>query len=169
MSITLKIIRYQGNPGEHGITAIFGRDGGNIGRADDNDLILVDPERYVSRHHAKISYENGNYYLTDWSTGGTFIDGNSIPLGGKTERLKNGMRLLMGEYELLVGIKEAQQQEGRPEPEILPLPTAQGEPEMFLTGTDSILNVGTIGASRNLLEDIPTTEADDGFSDIARL
>ncbi len=48
-----------------------------IGRDDSCDL--VEPLPYVSSKHAKITYVNGNYYLSDCnSSAGTFLNGQEV-------------------------------------------------------------------------------------------
>ncbi len=50
-----------------------------IGRAPDSDVVL--PERSVSRHHARIFYEGGHYWLKDLdSANGTTLNGKKIKL-----------------------------------------------------------------------------------------
>lgn len=44
-----------------------------IGRAADNTIVLT--SEMISRHHATLSWENGQIVLTDSSTNGTFING----------------------------------------------------------------------------------------------
>ena len=36
-----------------------------LGRADQNDVVLEDPSKAVSREHAELTYRNGGYVLTD--------------------------------------------------------------------------------------------------------
>ncbi|GAB4529571.1 MAG: DUF3662 and FHA domain-containing protein [Anaerolineales bacterium] len=49
----------------------------NIGRRPDNDLVIGDPR--VSRAHAQLRAERGQYYLFDLNaTGGTFVNGRRI-------------------------------------------------------------------------------------------
>jgi pSer/pThr/pTyr-binding forkhead associated (FHA) protein len=48
-----------------------------IGRMEDNDLIIQEPQ--ISRYHAKLDAEHGQFNLTDLdSTGGTSINGTRI-------------------------------------------------------------------------------------------
>jgi DNA-binding winged helix-turn-helix (wHTH) protein len=45
-----------------------------IGRSDDNDLVLPDPEKKVSRRHGTIEYASGRWWLVDeGSANGTFL------------------------------------------------------------------------------------------------
>ncbi|MBB6091531.1 type VI secretion system protein [Povalibacter uvarum] len=86
---------------------LFGVTGGRIGRAQDNDWVLPDPDRYVSSHHVKVGFRGGKWVLEDTSTNGTFINGSDTPasLEGPYS-LQDGDRLRLGDYELLVSIDE---------------------------------------------------------------
>jgi type VI secretion system protein len=86
---------------------LFGVTGGKIGRAQDNDWILPDPDRYVSSHHCKVDFRAGRWMLEDTSTNGVFINGSDTPAsvdGAYT--LQDGDRLRLGDYEVLVSIDE---------------------------------------------------------------
>lgn len=68
--------------------------GKTLGRAIENDIVL--PDMYVSRKHAKISFENGVYVIEDLnSTNGTFLNGDDIKGKGK-QPLKDGDELRFG-------------------------------------------------------------------------
>jgi type VI secretion system protein len=86
---------------------LFGVTGGRIGRAQDNDWVLPDPDRYVSSHHVKVGFRGGKWVLEDTSTNGTFINGSDTPasLEGPYS-LQDGDRLRLGDYELLVSIDD---------------------------------------------------------------
>src|SRR5262245_26769457 len=86
---------------------LFGVSGGRIGRASDNDWILPDPERYISSHHAKVSFRAGRWVLEDTSTNGVFVNENNTPVATEGPcPLKDGDRLRMGDYEILVSIDD---------------------------------------------------------------
>src|SRR5262245_1281061 len=86
---------------------LFGVTGGRIGRAADNDWILPDPDRYVSSHHAKVAFQAGKWVLEDTSTNGVFINGADTPASIEgAYSLKDGDRLRMGDYEILVSIDD---------------------------------------------------------------
>ena len=90
--------------GEHA-SRVFGVHGGRIGRAASNDWILPDPERFLSGHHATIDYRGGQWFLTDTSSNGTFLNDSTVPLGRDNSHvLKNGDRVRMGEYDFTVAI-----------------------------------------------------------------
>lgn len=86
---------------------LFGVTGGRIGRAQDNDWILPDPDRYVSSHHCKVSFRAGSWLLEDTSTNGVFINGADTPASVEgAYSLQDGDRLRVGDYEILVSIDD---------------------------------------------------------------
>jgi type VI secretion system protein len=86
---------------------LFGVTGGRIGRAQDNDWILPDPDRYVSSHHCKVEFRAGQWILEDTSTNGVFINGADTPASVEgAYTLQDGDRLRLGDYEVLVSIDE---------------------------------------------------------------
>jgi type VI secretion system protein ImpI/type VI secretion system protein len=79
----------------------------SIGRGEDNDWVLADPNRHLSKRHCTIAFRSGRWTVTDHSTNGTFLDRAAEPLGrGVTAPLRDGSRLTLGEYELEVRIEE---------------------------------------------------------------
>ncbi len=48
----------------------FGRNGGLIGRGGECDWAIPDRKRHLSKQHARVSYRNGAFYLTDTSSNG---------------------------------------------------------------------------------------------------
>ncbi len=88
-------------------TRMFGVTGGRIGRSADNDWILPDPDRYISSHHGEIRFDAGRWLLEDVSTNGTFVNGSETPLSQHgAYQLRDGDRLRMGDYDILVSIDE---------------------------------------------------------------
>lgn len=86
---------------------LFGVTGGRIGRAQDNDWILPDPDRYVSSHHCKVAFRAGEWVLEDTSTNGVFINGSDTPASIEgAYSLQDGDRLRLGDYEVLVSIDD---------------------------------------------------------------
>jgi len=79
-----------------------------IGRSQDNDWVLPDPERLISASHCSIQYRDGNYLLTDNSTNGVELATSSIRLRrGNSERLMDGEVIRIGDYEILATITQA--------------------------------------------------------------
>src|SRR6185503_19959734 len=106
MLLALSVISAQGR--ELGPTAykVFDERGGSIGRLENNDWTLPDPEKFVSTCHARIRCVAGAYYLDDASTNGTFINTEQQPDGGESACLRDGDRILIGNYEILVQLIE---------------------------------------------------------------
>jgi len=94
---------------------VFETRGGTIGRTQGNDWVLPDPERYVSGNHARVEYRDGVYYLGDTSTNGVFVNGSSQPVGaGNYVALHDGDRLVIGDYEIGVGVDGGESAAGNP-------------------------------------------------------
>ncbi len=72
----------------------------SIGREDDNDMVMADYS--ISRHHAKITLENGKLLLTDiGSKNGTFINDIRLPLNMPQE-FKIGHVVAFGRFQFSV-------------------------------------------------------------------
>jgi len=80
MALRLTIISEQGPLLGDSASIVFGVGGGRIGRAHDNDWVLPDPQRYVSAHHARVLFRDGQYLLEDCSTNGVFINDSTAPV-----------------------------------------------------------------------------------------
>lgn len=76
-----------------------------IGRSQESDWVLPDPERLVSSRHCVIQYKDGRYYLTDNSTNGVELVNAGIRLRrGNSEPLEDGELIRIGDYEIRVRI-----------------------------------------------------------------
>ncbi len=94
--IVLRVLSYNGAPAE-GPQAQFDELGGTIGRADNNQLVLPDPERTISRVHARVVFRNGGYAVVD--NGSNPISVNGLAVGsGREQALKPGDQLQIGGY-----------------------------------------------------------------------
>ena len=87
-----------------------------IGRSDDADWVLADPERIVSKRHCRIERQAGGFLLTDMSTNGVLVNG--VPLGREASRtLVDKDVLTLGDAIIAVAIETAA-------PGVAPLPVA---------------------------------------------
>lgn len=77
-----------------------------IGRSPDNDLVLPDPEKSISKRHCAIEFSHGAVTAIDMSTNGTFLNYAKVPVGEVPAPLNDGDVLTIGPYELLVEISE---------------------------------------------------------------
>ncbi len=107
MALIIRSISYKGLPPSQEISGQFDAQGGTIGRAPNNHLVLPDPEKFVSRLHATVVFEAGQFFIQDSSTGGTYLNGGDIPLHQARAQLYDGEKLRIGDYELLVTITDA--------------------------------------------------------------
>ena len=116
MSIVISIVKLPEGAVDTKATHTFALQGGTIGRSSDNDWILEDPERFISSKHSQISFENGQYYITDLSTNGTFSNGAAEPIGkGNTIQLNDGDKFALGDYEFLASVWEQEELASAPD------------------------------------------------------
>ena len=89
-----------------GLAASFDELGGSIGRADHNQLVLPDPERSISRVHAKIVFRAGGYVVVDNGSNPIVLNGKPLDSGSE-QPLKAGDKLQIGAY--LLDVSDAVQ------------------------------------------------------------
>jgi type VI secretion system protein ImpI/type VI secretion system protein len=111
MTLTLTILRCpDGVPPQ---TRTVGGGEFSIGRGAENDWVLPDPERVLSKRHCTLAYRSGGWQVADRSTNGTFLNRENEPIGDGVQRdLRDGDRLRLGPYELEVHITEARPEAG---------------------------------------------------------
>ena len=83
--ITITVASYNGAQLAQPLAGHFDEMGGNIGRADNNQLVLPDPERTISRVHAQVVFRGGRYAIVD--RGSNPISVNGRPLGNGQEAM----------------------------------------------------------------------------------
>ncbi|MCP3850637.1 MAG: type VI secretion system-associated FHA domain protein TagH [Gammaproteobacteria bacterium] len=101
MDLLLEIISHQ----RHVLTDtqskfIFKAAGGTIGRNENNDWSINDPERLISGHHASIQFEKNQFIIIDNSSNGLFINHDEYPLGEQLHTIVNGDIFLLGQYSI---------------------------------------------------------------------
>ncbi|MEO0916189.1 MAG: type VI secretion system-associated FHA domain protein TagH [Pseudomonadota bacterium] len=70
-----------------------------VGRGQDADWRIHDPDNFISRKHFVVSSEGDHVVITDASSGGLFVDGATEALGpGNSVRVEDGMRLRFGDF-----------------------------------------------------------------------
>lgn len=107
MTLTLRVISAQCQELGQDCLRQFGTQGGRIGRCDDNEWVLPDPDRYLSSYHAQISFDAGRWILEDLSTNGVYVNDAALPISqlGPCE-LHDGDQLRMGDYQILVSLND---------------------------------------------------------------
>jgi FHA domain-containing protein len=104
MVLLIRATSFKGQPLGQELSARFAEDGGTIGRGESNALVLPDPERYISRTHAAISFQAGGFVLTDTGTKNPVVL-SGRPLGpGRQARLSDGDTIEIGDYVLAVSL-----------------------------------------------------------------
>ena len=99
MKLRLHVLSYRDQPPSEPLQAEFDAEGGMVGRAPGNRLVLEDPDKYVSRSHASVTLRDGRYYLTDAGSNPSIV--NDRPLGAGSEvALDDGDRIVVGDYVL---------------------------------------------------------------------
>ena len=107
MKLTLSVISFAGADVKGSKTITLSREGASLGRKDDNALVLPDPKRYVSGHHALIEYRSPNYFIKDTSANGVLINDSKTPLGnGNSIKLTDGDHLIIGDYTIEVRLED---------------------------------------------------------------
>ena len=98
--IVLTVLSYSGVPAE-GLSARFEEMGGSIGRADTNQLVLPDPERSISRLHARVVFRSGQYAIVDNGSNPIGVNGAAVP-AGREQIIRPGDQVQIGSYLLAV-------------------------------------------------------------------
>lgn len=107
MTLTLTIENFSVLPDAGPLSiSLSGRRGIDIGRDQYLDWTLPDPDRVISGKHAEIRHRDGGYWLQDVSRNGTFLNRNPQRLQ-EACRLKDGDRIQIGQYVILVRIEGA--------------------------------------------------------------
>jgi type VI secretion system protein len=99
MKLTLSVISFAGADVKGSNKITLSQEGASLGRKNDNALVLPDPKRYVSGHHALIEYISPHYFIKDTSANGVLINDSKSPLGnGNSLKLNDGDHLTIGDY-----------------------------------------------------------------------
>lgn len=77
-----------------------------IGRGGDNDLVLPDPDRHLSKQHCIVERSGEGFVVRDMSTNGTFLNYQDERLEAGPTPVNAGDVILVGEFELVVSISE---------------------------------------------------------------
>ena len=89
------------------IVASFDAGGGLIGRADTARMVLPDPQRTVSRFHAHVSFENGQFKIEDMGSTNPAAINNEPLAAGQRVAVYSGDRLRIGGYTIAVEISDS--------------------------------------------------------------
>lgn len=76
-----------------------------VGRGTSNDLVLPDPERFLSKQHCVLERAGAGYVVMDTSTNGTFLNYQPERLDNVPTPLNKGDVIQVGAFELVVEIE----------------------------------------------------------------
>ena len=148
-ALTLTAIPFDGDPLFSGTASING-ERYTIGRAADNDWVLADAKRLVSKNHCAIERIADGFRVVDRSTNGMRVNERALTRGD-TARLSSGDEIALGGYVFRVALSQT----GR-------------LPNVGRTDMDIGLGLGPLGAATSvssILEDV----AQDGAGDTGAL
>lgn len=92
------------HPNRSTTTVVINKPSTSIGRASDNEVVLVDPDRSVSRWHARIGFDGRDADVEDLqSSNGTKVNGRAIQ---EKTRLQPGDTIQVGKFQLEFQDKE---------------------------------------------------------------
>ena len=83
----------------------FGQGGGLIGRSDDCDWVLDDPDRFVSSRHLRVGFKRKQFTLEDISTNGTYLNDELIGKGNKRP-VKTGDTIRIGRFIMTTEVRD---------------------------------------------------------------
>jgi len=122
LNLVLEVFGEQGQSLGEARRKVFVGVGGRIGRAADCDWVLSN--RYVSRHHATVTFVDGVYRIEAVGSNGVAVNDIQSPLAPLQPRvLSSSDRIYIDEYEIAVAITEVTQTPVSAEP-ALPKATA---------------------------------------------
>src|SRR4029450_10009522 len=102
--LTIRAVSFKGRPPARGLAARFEEGGGTIGRGETNTLVLPDPERFISRTHATISFQAGGFLITDTRTKNPVVVNGRALGSGSQARLGDGDQIKIGDYVLQIAV-----------------------------------------------------------------
>ena len=105
MTLVLRGLSLNEKPLSNPLVGRFDDRGGAIGRSDNATFTLPDPERLISRVHARISHAEQTYWVENVSAAGPILH-NGRPLSsGMRVSLSDGDELRIGGYRLAVAFE----------------------------------------------------------------
>ena len=82
----------------------------SIGRGPDNQWVLPDPTKHLSKRHCVLAFRNGVWQVAGTSTNGTFVNRDEVSLESRgPHTVEDGDRLILGVYEIEIRLAEEAQ------------------------------------------------------------
>lgn len=106
--ILLRVVSVSGRAPSSPLEARLDETGGTIGRDAANDLPLADPEKTISREHARVVFRAGRYMIIDNGRAIPVVL-NGKPLGtGREQAIGDGDEIQIGNYVIRVAVQAAE-------------------------------------------------------------
>jgi predicted component of type VI protein secretion system len=104
---TIRVPSNQVQPPAKPMATEFDETGGTIGRAPNNQLVLPEPERHISRVQASVAFRNGQYVIMDQGSANPIqINGRALGNGVQAP-LVDGDEVRIGDDALWVAVPAA--------------------------------------------------------------
>ena len=108
MQLIMEIINPPGYLPATSRSRSFTAAGGLIGRGEHCEWYIQDPKKQLSAEHARISFHDGEFYLTDTSSNGTWHAENGVRLNrDRPQRLKHLAVYRLSHFEITVRLTQA--------------------------------------------------------------
>jgi type VI secretion system FHA domain protein len=105
MTLVLRGLSLNDEPLSNPLVGRFDDRGGEIGRSDNATFTLPDPERLISRMHARISHSAHTYWIENVSAAGQILHNGRLLSSGMRVSLNDGDELKIGGYRLTVAFE----------------------------------------------------------------
>ncbi len=124
-----------------------------IGRGAENDWVMSDAERTLSKTHCRIDQSGDGFLLTDLSTNGVFINEETLPVGrGRSRSLADEDVIVLGPFHLVASIAA-----GGPAPDLDEAVRPAPPPSLF-TGVQHTAGSPIVPPAEPWLDEIPAGE-----------
>lgn len=101
MQLIMEILNPPASLPERSRSQVFTSAGGLVGRNDDCQWCILDPTKQLSGQHARISFHDGDFYLTDTSSNGTWeVDTGRRLTKDRPLRLRNRAAYRLSQFEI---------------------------------------------------------------------
>ena len=154
MQMIMEILNPPASLPEHSRSQVFTSAGGVAGRNDDCHWCIPDPTKQLSGQHARVSFHDGDFYLTDTSSNGTWeVESGRRLTKDRPQRLRNRSVYRLSQFE--IGVRLVQPSD------LLTLGAGRPLP------ADSVIREDYLDADPiTLLDRVPHQASDDDLSDV---
>lgn len=115
MKLTLKIENYDSLPDGGPMEFTVNDRGFEVGRGQEMDWTLPDPNRRISSRHFEVTFRDRQFFLNDMSSNGTYVYGQTLRVSSP-HLLTHNDRLQVGHYIVRVLISDPVAQAPAPQP-----------------------------------------------------